>query len=414
MQIRLRDAATAELACRTRLPYRFGDVTLNEAPLLHLRVIVEATDGRSAAGMASDLLVPRWFCRATSRPSSDDQAALRASVTTALARYREHDAATAFAHWQQVHEELIESQPGGTPDLLERGYGVALVERAMIDAVCRLQSRPFAAALADGLLGRHFPRPRPPLERIALRHTVGRLDPLRAADIAAEDRLDDGMPQALDEVLETHHVRWLKIKIGGTPDDDVARLLAIGRLLTGREAREIRVTLDGNEQFDDFDALRAVWQAVASDRHGAALLQRVQWVEQPLPRALSLGGAPDWNHCPLLLDEADAQRRSWPDSGYHGVSVKNCKSVFRALLNAERAASDPGLFQSSEDLTSLPALAVQQDLCTAAALGLEHSEHNENNEHIENIEHNETAKTSKTTKTTHVFMYVYIYIYIYV
>lgn len=374
MQIRLHEITAAEIPIRTRLPFRFGKVTMTAAPLLHVRVVAAAA-GRHASGIASDLLVPKWFRKDTDRSAEADQQALRESVDTAVRLYREHDAMTCFAHWQRAHDGRIEHEAPTVPDLLERGFGTAIVERALIDATCRLAGVPFAAALANGLLGRRF-QLMPPRESIAARHTVGRLDPLRADQIAPRDRLDDGFPQALDEVLATHGVRWLKVKIGGGHDEDTARLAAIGALLDELDLAAVRVTLDGNEQIADFDALRAILADAGKDRHGASMLRRVDFIEQPLLRFDSIGGKPDWKGLPLVLDEADAQRRTWRDSGYQGVSVKNCKGVFRALLNSERAATDPTLFQTSEDLTNVPALPVQQDLCTAAAIGLDHSERN--------------------------------------
>jgi len=46
---------------RTRLPFRYGVVTLTHFPLLHLAVDVEAADGRRARGFAADNLPPKWF-----------------------------------------------------------------------------------------------------------------------------------------------------------------------------------------------------------------------------------------------------------------------------------------------------------------------------------------------------------------
>jgi hypothetical protein len=373
MRIRLRGAATAELACRTRLPFRFGAVTVTAAPLLHLRVEVEAPDGRVGIGLAGDLLVPRWFRKDVDRPAAADQAALRASVAAAVAAYAAHAALPCFAHWQHAHARVEGADPA-TPELLELGFGIALVERALLDATCRLAGVPFAAALRTDLLGRAFPNLPAPRHRIAVRHTVGRLDPLRAAAIPAGERCADDLPQALDEVLRAHGVRWLKIKIGGGVAADAERLAAIGALLGELDRGDVQITLDGNEQFASYDELRELWHRTAATPAGRALLARVRWVEQPLARART--GRPDWHACPLLLDEGDCQLRSWPDSGYDGVSVKNCKGVFRALLAGERCAAAPRLFQSSEDLTNLPPLPLQQDLCTAQVLGCTHSERN--------------------------------------
>ena len=107
----------------------------------------------------------------------------------------------------------------------------------------------------------------------------------------------------------------------------------------------------------------------------------------PLPRAISLdesarqGLAAVAAYAPLILDEADHGIEAFPralELGYRGVSMKNCKGVIKALLHRGlcEASTAPGAFQSGEDLTNLGVLALQQDLTTAAALGLEHVERN--------------------------------------
>ncbi|MCR9247145.1 MAG: hypothetical protein NXI31_19100 [bacterium] len=376
--MRLGAITLAELPCRTRLPFRFGAVTVTAAPLLHCRVEIETRSGSHGVGMAADLLMPRWFRKDIERSATADQQALRASVERAATAYRAVDHGSPFDIWERTQHELVESEPPATPDLLERGFGIALIERAMLDAACRAHDLPFHTALTNGVLGRTFARPTPPRTTMAVRHTVGRLDPLRSSGLAPADRLDDGMPVALDEVLRQHGVQWLKVKIGGGHDADVARLLDLAELLEELDRTDVRLTLDGNEQLPDLAALRELWAATAVERRGRDLLERVSWVEQPLPRnRFHVAITPDeWSACPLLLDEADCQRRTFKTGDYQGVSVKNCKGVFRALLNAEFAAAHPGRFQSSEDLTNQPVLSVQQDLVTASVLDLPHTERN--------------------------------------
>ena len=53
MEIRIDSVAFAGTLCRTRIPFRFGRVTLTEAPVLLARVTVVA-DGREAVGHAGE------------------------------------------------------------------------------------------------------------------------------------------------------------------------------------------------------------------------------------------------------------------------------------------------------------------------------------------------------------------------
>ena len=78
-----------------------------------------------------------------------------------------------------------------------------------------------------------------------------------------------------------------------------------------------------------------------------------------------------------MLDEGDVQLETFLAGRYGGVSVKNCKGVLRAFANREETARlQPHRFQTSEDLTNLPVLALQQDLTTASCLDLGNSERN--------------------------------------
>jgi hypothetical protein len=125
-----------------------------------------------------------------------------------------------------------------------------------------------------------------------------------------------------------------------------------------------------------------VLDVLATSAPGARLLEHLAFVEQPLDRARSfdpaLTAALKALSIPVILDEADHGIEAFPRAlalGYAGVSAKNCKGVFRTLLNRGVCARRGG-FQSAEDLTNLPLLPLHQDLATAALLGLPHAERN--------------------------------------
>ncbi|MBL8732640.1 MAG: hypothetical protein JNN13_09760 [Planctomycetes bacterium] len=393
------EVALARTPCRTRLPFRFGAVTVTAAELLTCRVRVRGADGREARGWSGDLLVPRWFRKDTDQTPQQDADELVASARAAAAAFVTHTAvpASAFAAWLAVFAARVGTLPFAAPDALVRGFGVALVERAVIDAVCRLVCTPFAMALRadafgfapervhDELKGWRWQQDlREPSLRVTVRHTIGMLDVLRARELPPERRVDDGLPQTLDQDLAAYGLRHFKIKIGAGHDADVRRLLEIATFFAEHGCRPV-FTLDGNEQYADLTQLASVLDAVAAEPRGRELLRRVAWIEQPLPRALTF--EPDRHRnlarvsrvAPLMLDEADAVPASFVralDLGYRGVSVKNCKGVFRALVNFGLCRRGDGRFQSGEDLTNLGVLPLQQDLVTAAVLGLPHVERN--------------------------------------
>jgi hypothetical protein len=377
----------------TRVPFRFGATTLESGTICTARVEIDSEHGRSI-GYSADLLVPGWFRKDSGRTPGQDVRALIESANSAarvLLASKVED--TVFEHWLRMWNERVDFLDEDAPDALERGFGVALIERALIDAACRAAGCSFFDALERDLLGIELGRIEPlfigigpsSLRRptvIAVRHTIGMLDALEARDAHGPS---DGLPRSLDEEIARYGLRYFKIKLCGDPDADRARMLAIAHLLRSRVA-DPRCTLDGNEQFRSLDDLDRLLRSLRSESDGTWLLECTAYIEQPLPRALTFDRATRADIeqvreiAPLLIDEADATLSSFDrafDLGYRGVSVKNCKGVFRAILNAVICEHwGHGAFQSGEDLTNLGVLSLQQDLATMAALGIKHVERN--------------------------------------
>jgi len=402
MNLRLHDAAFERTSLVTRTPFRFGAVTMTDGVLLQLRVAIEG-DAGPAEGVAADLLVPKWFDKNPDTSADEDRAALAQAAEDTVAAVRARPAATLFETWWSVYGDLIGGLERDDPRRMVRGFGLALVERALMDAACRAAGVSFFEAWGRDLFGFRPGEvhaqlagwdvagalPAAPRTSVALRHTVGMLDPLRVEDVEPQRRLDDGFPQALADDIDAYGLTWFKIKIGAGPERDAARLLELARFFAARGmvgARAPRFTLDGNEQYETLDQLADLLRRVRREADGAAFLGGLQFIEQPLHRlatfdagrnraideVVELGG-------PVILDEADSAVDSFPRAlalGYAGISVKNCKGVFRAMLNRGLCTLHDGAFQSAEDLTNLPTTALQQDLCTVATLGLEHVERN--------------------------------------
>lgn len=379
--------------CRTRLPFRFGAVTMTQAPVLYAKVEARIAGRDRATGFAGDLLVPRWFDKDPTKTIEQNQRDLVASARAAGDAALAVDPSTVHDLVTQVTARVLADSLPLAPERLRHGFGLALIERATIDAVTRAHGLSFFAALRENLLGLE-PRvletlPAHPATHVLVRHTIGMTDPLRPTDVDAEHALADGLPQTLEDDVRAYGLRFFKIKIGAGRDADHKRLLAIQEVLAATVDQDWHCSLDANEQYEDLDALEGLLRDLSQSAAGRDLSARLLHLEQPLPRASTFDKATApavarlARLVPLLIDEADVDADAFAAAralGYTGVSMKNCKGVLRALEHhatcTELRARGVAAFQSAEDLTNLPVLPLQQDLATVQALGLPHAERN--------------------------------------
>lgn len=395
----VRAVETGVRPVRLRLPFRFGAVTLQRCPQLFVRATVEV-DGRTATGVAAETMVPKWFDKRVALGHGDNIAQLAASVEMAATAYTGDAPAQPFALFARHYTSLMRhgAERGFTE--LTSAYGQAVLDRAVLDALCNALGVSFFEAAARNLPGLADSDVAPdlrgfdwnawlptlqPLRSVQARHTVGMLDELQ------DDRdAEDGLPETLPAAIRRYGNSMFKIKLGGDPAADAERLAEVLAVLDQR-APGHRYSLDGNEQYTDAQVLRELFARVAAlpavSRRPEALL----YVEQPIARDRSLDAplpaaeAP----APLLMDEADGTLDSFVrgrELGWTGVSSKACKGLYKAIVNrarcecwndeARRAGRPANFFMSAEDLTCQAGLAVQQDLALLSLLGLTHSERN--------------------------------------
>ncbi|WP_427913627.1 enolase C-terminal domain-like protein [Ramlibacter sp. MMS24-I3-19] len=396
--VRIRAIEMFERPVHLRLPFRFGVVTLREAPQAFVRAHVETADGHSAWGAAAELMAPKWFDKNLQLTNEDNFDQLRTVLRIARDAYLgDPTPATAFGHFARHHDahQAVCATHGFNP--LLASYGPALVDRAVLDALCRLYRIPFAAAMQANLPGvdRSHPqfdgldiagllaslRPAPTIEA---RHTVGMLDAITAADL--HERVNDGLPETLEEVIAAYGHRWFKLKVGGQVQADLARLHAIAAVLD-RSTHPYFVSLDGNEQYESAAGVAELVAAIRATPGLARLWSSTAFIEQPIARKLALDA--DLRGADLgklvIIDESDGELDAFVRArarGYAGVSSKTCKGVYRSILNAARCAAwnreegDSRYFLSAEDLTTQAGLAVQQDLALVNLLGIGHVERN--------------------------------------
>jgi len=376
---------------RLRMPFRFGVVTLTESPQAFVRARIRLEDGREAEGAAAELLAPKWFDKDPALTNEDNFDQLRASLGRAREQYLAHEARTAWAH----------ASPGKG---LVENYGPALLDRALLDAFCRALGVSFYRAVQTNLvgagsfegidLGAFFATLKPRVA-IAARHTVGLVDPITGAD--QKTRVNDGLPETLEEVVARYGHRYFKLKVAGDARADVERLSAIASVLD-RIKGPYHASLDGNEQYEDMQGVAVLWAAMKAEPRLRRLVDSVLFIEQPVKRSRALERRVEGIDKPVIIDESDDSLDAFPRAkalGYRGVSSKTCKGLYKSLINRARCAawnksgsepdfvlksksgSDPDFFfMSGEDLTIQAGLALQQDMALVSLLGLTHLERN--------------------------------------
>ncbi len=397
-RLSLIEAQAFERPVTLRLPFRFGVVTLREAPQMFLRARIRLADGREGEGVSAELLVPKWFDKSAELSNEDNFNQLRRSVAIARRNMIGAGERTAFgisAAANSAHRK--ECEAAGLNGLVA-SFGVALIERAIIDALGRIEKAPAAALVRDNRLGLDasltpdladfdlgkFLKGLKAADAIYARHTVGLVDAITRADTVGK-RLDDGLPESLEEVIAAYGHRYFKLKVGGDLAADVERLAQIAAVLD-RAAEPYKATLDGNEQYDNVDAVIALWRHIGEDKRLARLKASLLLLEQPIARARALSEPIHSlaGEIAVEIDESDNDFDVFPrarELGYRGISAKSCKGFYRALLNSARVAhynakGDGHYVMSAEDLTTQGGVAVQQDLLLASLVGATHVERN--------------------------------------
>ncbi len=397
-----------------RLPFRFGVVTLTQCPQAFVRARIElpggsnsgSNAGRSAIGVAAEMMVPKWFDKNLALTNEDNIAQLRDVLLLAREAYlSDASPATAFGHFARHYDphQMACAARGYNP--LLANYGPALIDRAILDAVCRAHGASFYTAMQGNLAGigetagdvagsgraefaglgvERFLAQLRPAASIEARHTVGLVDAITTADL--REPIHDGLPETLEQVVLHYGHRTFKLKVGGNLDADIERLTAIAAVLDQQQA-PYRASLDGNEQYESAAQVSELLARMRATPALHRLTASILFVEQPIGRKTALEA--DFRNnslgLPVIIDESDGTLDTFVAArarGYSGVSSKTCKGLYKSILNAARCAhwnaaqSETHYFMSAEDLTTQAGLAVQQDLALVNLLGITHVERN--------------------------------------
>lgn len=401
---------------RTRIPFKYGITVLRACPHVFLKLVCEV-DGVRSSGVAADHLAPKWFTKNPQTPFEEDARemieVIRHAADHAVLAGRMNDVYSLVS--RICMEQSIWAKEKGWPALLAQ-FGTSLAERAIIEAFCRVKGITFSQALAGNALGIRFSGfaderlmldhhelgdttpahwiAREPLKQVYARFTVGMLDFLTDAEIPAEERVEDGLPQSLESAISCYGLSQFKLKLAGKAEVDIPRLRRIFELVGRLAPSNWSYTLDANENFREVEPFRDLWETLGADANLKEALARVQFIEQPFHRDIALSvevkkGLVEWEKSgglpPIIIDESDGSAGSALaalECGYAGTSHKNCKGVIKSVANAcliaKRRREEPGRrwILSGEDLANIGPVALPADLAVCAALGIVSVERN--------------------------------------
>jgi hypothetical protein len=384
-RIAVRDIAFFERPVSFGRPFRFGAVVINAAAQLFVRVEIEVEGNGTSVGASAELLVPKWFDKRAYLSPEETVVELRRSLAIARELYL---SGSGFETAFDLHANCIAAQVEActSEDIppLAASYGPAEIDKAVLDAMLRCTGMNFFDGMAQNIAGidarlspdlrdddvAQFLKRCRPLERVAIRHTVGLDDQVEGKGGVADEKENTG-------------ARYFKLKLNGDPEHDAARLTRIGKELATLP-RDYGVTLDANEQYADLVALSALVDRLDRDSALQPIAATLLYIEQPMPRDITrqspLGALASRD---FIIDEADDSYDAFPAAralGYRGISSKSCKGIYKSIVNATRAAKWSGtsekFFITGEDLTCQAGLGVQQDLALGALIEVTHAERN--------------------------------------
>ena len=370
------------------------------SPLCHLHIVLRDDEGNETFGCSADRLSVRWLDKRPGRDKAQKLNELVALIEYGGDLYRRSDKFDSpFGLWSSLHDRIIQAGEASGQEGLTSTFVSALLERAVIDAVCRIRGLPFHQALRQNLLGIDLGKldPKttevdisrlfepPPRTAIEIRHTVGSFDPLTEADLDGSLVIKDHLPVTLEQCINVYGLRCFKVKITGDPAHDLKRLARIWELVP--RAHEPLITLDANEAYEDLEAFENMVNQL--ERTNLALFQHIAFIEQPLPRRLALSeAAAEYitrinKKKPVIIDESDDSLGAFDRAiavGYAGTSHKNCKGVYKSIGHFARlqVLAEAGVETafSGEDLQNLPVVPLHQDFAMVGCLRLRHCERN--------------------------------------
>lgn len=152
-RITLEEVQAFEWPFRLRLPFRFGVITVTHGRQAVLRARIRLESGRTAEGMAAETLAAKWFDKDPALTDEQNEHQLRRAIEIACDAYRTAGSQTPFGLFANSYAEVMARAATERLPPLVAGFGPALLDRAILDAVLRAQGVSFATGMRANIAG---------------------------------------------------------------------------------------------------------------------------------------------------------------------------------------------------------------------------------------------------------------------
>ncbi len=363
-----------------RMPYQFGGRTVDRVTILNVDCRVRTRAGKESWGFGSMTLGNAWaFPAASQDVGLGAMKALADELRTVTADCDESGHPIDLFRvlepaYLRAAARISKTRALTTPipklcmlvvasafdaaihDAYGKAFGVSSYETYGSSYMTHDLSKDLGPQFKGEYLDRYVPsKPQPTMPVF---HSVGASDPLEASDVKV--RIDDGLPNTLEEWIPRDGLIRFKIKLnGGNLDADVDRIIRIdrivSRILPARRVDDWKYLLDFNEGCPNvgylLDCLRRVREATPTG------FDRILYIEQPTARDLTKDRTNVMHEAaklrPVVIDESLTDLETLllaREMGYTGVALKACKGQSHAMLMAA-AAQKFGMFLCVQDLT---------------------------------------------------------------
>src|SRR6266581_959058 len=137
---------------RTRFPFRYGIASMTDVPHLFVRTRVTVAE-KSSFGLSAEGLPPKWFTKNPATTFEQDLPEMLQVISHAAKLAERIAPVSFFDFWRELYRQQSDWADARHIALLLANLGVSLVERAVLDGLCRSVGEPLHRVVAANRLG---------------------------------------------------------------------------------------------------------------------------------------------------------------------------------------------------------------------------------------------------------------------